>query len=66
MSRPRSIQLFMVVFAICCTSLLGGDEESGNDLIRAGDFEGETVSFPKWHGADLRFENDGCKDRKKR
>ena len=43
MSRPRSIQLFMVVFAICCTSLLGGDEESGNDLIRAGDFEGETL-----------------------
>ncbi len=60
MSRPRSIQLFMVAFAICCTSLLGGDEESGNDLIQVGDFEGETVNFPKWHGADLRFENDGC------
>ena len=30
------------------------------NLIKGGGFEAEPGNFPRWHGADDRFENDGC------
>lgn len=33
---------------------------SETNLIKHGGFEGEIRTFPRWHGQDQRFENDGC------
>lgn len=53
------IRIIFVHFSIFLV-LSGFAVADGKDLISAGGFEGPTTNFPKWHGQDRRFENDGC------
>ena len=52
--RSTLAQLFIVLV------LPGLTIANDKDLISSGGFEGPTTNFPKWHGQDRRFENDGC------
>jgi len=45
--------------ALLCHTASAADDPEIN-LIKNGDFESDIGNFPKWHGADRRFENDGC------
>ena len=52
--RSTLAQLFIVLV------LPGLTIANDKDLISSGGFEGPATNFPKWHGQDRRFENDGC------
>lgn len=51
----------MKKYALIITFLISTPSfASESDLIKQGNFEGEISNFPRWHGQDQRFENDGC------